>query len=86
MFIVLGTAVAVLICYFVPMLLVWCQANPGAQQTLVAYVEPRVIQNASIVYRIGLVALVPLLAWGIGGEIQPAVVYLASVGLGLLLL
>jgi hypothetical protein len=86
MFIILVTAVVVLICYFVPMLLVWCQANPGAQQTLVAYVEPRVIQNASIVYRTGLVALVPFLAWGIGGEIQPAVVYLASVGLGLLLL
>ena len=50
------------------------------------YVAPRVIQNASIVYTLGLVALAPLLAWGITGDLWPVLFYLLSVGLGLFLL
>ena len=45
-----------------------------------------VIQNASIVYTLGLVALAPLLAWGIYGELWPVLLYLLAVGLGLFLL
>lgn len=49
----------------------------------VGNIAPRVIQNASIVYRLGWVALAPLLAWGIIGELWPVTIYLVSVGLGL---
>ena len=47
---------------------------------------PRVIQNSSIAYAIGLATLAPLLAWGISGEFWQAVVYVAFVGLGLSLI
>jgi hypothetical protein len=84
--IALVTAAAVLAAFIAPTVLAYRQARSGATLTAAAHVAPRVIQNASIIYRLGLVALAPLLAWGIGGELWPVVLYLVSVGLGLFLL
>jgi hypothetical protein len=96
--IALVTAVAVLGAFIAPTVLAYRQARAGAMPASrdhispnvhVApsiHVAPRVIQNASIVYALGLVALAPLLAWGIYGELWPVILYLLSVGLGLVLL
>jgi hypothetical protein len=84
--IALVTAAAVLGAFLAPTVLAYRQTRAGATLPAAGHVAPRVIQNASIVYRLGLVALAPLLAWGICGELWPAVLYLLSVGLGLLLL
>ena len=96
--IALVTAVAVLGAFVVPTVLAYRQARAGAMPASrdhispnvhVApsiHVAPRVIQNASIVYTLGLVALAPLLAWGITGELWPVLLYLLAVGLGLFLL
>jgi hypothetical protein len=84
----LVAAVAVLGAFIAPLVLAYRQAGPRVLDAsgTANHVAPRVIQNASIIYRLGLVILAPLLAWGISGEVWPAVVYLASVGLGLTLL
>ncbi len=47
---------------------------------------PKVIQNSTIVYGIGLATVAPLFAWGVGGEFWPAIVYVGFVGLGLSLI
>ena len=85
---VLLTAVAVLGTFIVPVLLTHRQDSHRAQDTFVSsgHVMPKVIQNSSIAYAIGLATLAPLLAWGISGEFWPAVVYIAFVGLGLSLI
>jgi hypothetical protein len=85
---VLLTAVAVLGTFIVPVLLTHRQDSHRAQDTFVSsgHVMPKVIQNSSIAYAIGLATLAPLLAWGISGEFWPAVVYNAIVGLGLSLI
>ena len=81
----LVTALAVLGAFVAPLILAYRQAGSRAPGTLspVGQISPRVIQNASIVSRLGWVALAPLLAWGIVGELWPVIVYLASVALGL---
>jgi hypothetical protein len=95
--IALVTAAAVLGAFIAPTVLAYRQARAGAiplsgdhaADVHVApsvHVAPRVIQNAAIVYTLGLVALAPLLAWGITGELWPVVLYLLSVGLGLVVL
>ena len=84
-YLALVTAVAVLGAFIAPLVLAYRQAGSGAHDAApsAGHVAPRVIQNSSIVYRLGLVALAPLLAWGISGELWPVVAYLVSVGLGL---
>src|SRR5262252_6163579 len=47
------------------------------------HVLPKVIQNSSIAYGIGLTTLGPLFAWGASGEFWPAIAYTIFVGLGL---
>jgi hypothetical protein len=85
LYLALVTAVAVLGAFIAPLVVAYRQAGSGAHDAApsAAHVAPRVIQNSSIVYRLGLVALAPLLAWGISGELWPVVAYLVSVGLGL---
>jgi hypothetical protein len=85
LYLALVTAVAVLGAFIAPSALAYRQAGSrGHDASLVAGdVAPRVIQNSSIVYRLGLVALAPLLAWGISGELWPVILYIVSVGLGL---
>jgi len=82
----LVAALAVLGAFIAPLVLAYRQTGPRAPDATARGVAPRVIQNASIIYRLGLVALAPLLAWGISGEVWPAAVYLECVGLGLALL
>ena len=81
----LVTALAVLGAFVAPLVLAYRQVGSRAPGTLspVGQISPRVTQNASIVSRLGWVALAPLLAWGIVGELWPVIVYLASVALGL---
>jgi hypothetical protein len=85
LYLALVTAAAVLGAFIAPLVLAYRQTSSRAHDAApsAGHVAPRVIQNSSIVYRLGLVALAPLLAWGISGELWPVVVYLVSVGLGL---
>jgi type IV secretory pathway VirB2 component (pilin) len=81
----LVTALAVLGAFIAPLILSYRHAGSRTPDTLSpsGHIAPRVIQNSSIVYRLGWVALAPLLVWGIVGELWPAIVYLVSIGLGL---
>jgi hypothetical protein len=81
----LVTALAVVGAFLAPLILSYRHAGSRTPDTLSpsGHIAPRVIQNSSIVYRLGWVALAPLLAWGIVGELWPAIVYLVSIGLGL---
>ena len=79
----LVAALAVLGAFVAPLVLAYRQTGSRAPGTPVMHIAPRVIQNASIVYRLGWVALAPLLAWGIIGELWPVIIYLMSVALGL---
>jgi hypothetical protein len=81
----LVTALAVLGAFVAPLVLSYRGAGPRAPDILspAEHIAPRVIQNSSIVYRLGWVALAPLMAWGIVGELWPVVVYLVAVALGL---
>ena len=85
LYLALVTAVAVLGAFIAPSVLAYRPTGSRTHDTAptAGHVAPRVIQNSSIVYRLGLVALAPLLAWGIRGELWVVVVYLVSVGLGL---
>ena len=85
LYLALVTAVAVLGAFIAPLVLAYRHADSRAHDAApsAGHLAPRVIQNSSIVYRLGLVALAPLLAWGISGELWPVVAYLVSVGLGL---
>jgi hypothetical protein len=85
LYLALVTAAAVLGAFIAPLVLAYRQTSSRAHDAApsAGHVAPRVIQNSSIVYRLGLVALAPLSAWGISGELWPVVVYLVSVGLGL---
>jgi hypothetical protein len=80
-------AAAVLVIFIVPVLLAQ-RHSAGAQDTFVSsgLVMPKVIQNSTIVYVIGLVTVAPLFAWGVGGEFWPAIAYVGFVGLGLSLI
>ena len=81
----LVTALAVVGAFLAPLVLSYRQAGPRASDIFspTGYIAPRVIQNSSIVFRLGWVALAPLMAWGIVGELWPVVVYLVAVSLGL---
>jgi hypothetical protein len=85
LYLALVTAAAVLGAFIAPSVLAYRQSGARAHDAAPAagHVAPRVIQNSSIIYRLGLVALAPLLAWGISGELWPVVAYLVSAGLGL---
>ena len=85
LYLALVTAAAVLGAFIAPSVLAYRQLGARAHDAAPAagHVAPRVIQNSSIIYRLGLVALAPLLAWGISGELWPVVAYLVSAGLGL---
>jgi hypothetical protein len=81
----LVTALAVLGAFLAPLVLSYRQAGSRASDTLSpsGHIAPRAIQNSAIIYRLGWVALAPLMAWGIVGELWPVVIYLVSVALGL---
>ena len=85
LYLALVTAVTVLGAFIAPLVLAYRHTDSRAHDAApsAGHLAPRVIQNSSIVYRLGLVALAPLLAWGISGELWPVVAYLVSVGLGL---
>src|SRR3984957_10209816 len=85
LYLALVTAAAVLGAFIAPSVLAYRQSGHRARDAAPfdGHVAPRVIQNSSIIYRLGLVALAPLLAWGISGELWPVVAYLVSAGLGL---
>jgi hypothetical protein len=75
----------VLVLFVTPGLLIRRQAYFGAKQDFVSsdHVLPKVIQNSSIAYGVGLATLGPLFAWGASGEFWPAIVYTIFVGVGL---
>ncbi len=83
----LVTALAVLGAFVAPLVLSYRRAGSRAPDILspAEHIAPRVVQNSSIVYRLGWVALAPLMAWGIVGELWPVLVYLVAVALGLAL-
>ncbi len=84
-YIVLVAAVAVLGAFIVPMVLAYRLAGSRARDapSSAGHVVPRVIQNSTVAYGIGLATLAPLLGWGVSGELWSVVAYLASIGLGL---
>jgi hypothetical protein len=76
---------AVLVLFVIPALLTRRQAHPGAKDHFVSsdHVLPKVIQNSSIAYGLGLATLGPLLAWGASGDFWPAIVHTIFIGSGL---
>jgi hypothetical protein len=50
------------------------------------HVLPKVIQNSSIAYAIGLATFGPFFAWGASGDFRPAILHAVLFGLGLTLL
>src|SRR5215470_2613148 len=84
-FLIFLAPAVVLVLFLTPGLLLHRQAYFGAKQDFVSsdHVLPKVIQNSSIAYGVGLAALGPLFAWGASGEFWPAIVYTIFVGLGL---
>src|SRR5215470_14756473 len=75
----------VLVLFVTPGLLIRRPAYFGAKQDFVSsdHVLPKVIQNSSISYGVGLATLGPLFAWGASGEFWSAIVYTIFVGSGL---
>ena len=61
---------AVLGIFIIPALLTRRQAHPSAQDDFVSpdHVLPKVIQNSSIAYAIGLATFGPFFAWGVSGN------------------
>ena len=82
------TIAAIVLVVFVAPVLLAQRYSARAQETFVSsgVVVPKVIQNSTIVYGIGLATVAPLFAWGVGGEFWPAIVYVGFVGLGLFLI
>jgi hypothetical protein len=78
----------VLAIFLVPVLLTRRDTNLRAEDHFVSsdYVLPKVIQNASIAYAIGLATLGPFFAWGASGAFWQALIYAAFIGLGLSLI
>src|SRR5215467_12403310 len=76
---------AVLVLFVIPALLTRRQAYPGAKDHFVSsdHVLPKVIQNSSIAYGLGLATLGPLFAWGASGDFWPAIVHTIFIGSGL---
>ena len=79
---------AVLGIFIIPALLTRRQAHPSAQDDFVSpdHVLPKVIQNSSIAYAIGLATFGPFFAWGVSGDFWLAIVHAAFFGLGLSLI
>ena len=75
----------VLVLFVAPGFLIRRPAYFGAKHDIESsdHVLPKVIQNSSIAYGIGLTTLGPLFAWGASGEFWPAIAYTIFVGLGL---
>ena len=79
---------AVLVIFITPALLARRQAHPSAQGYFVSpgHVLPKVIQNSSIAYAIGLASFGPLFTWGVSGDFWPVIVHVAFFGFGLSLI
>jgi hypothetical protein len=75
----------VLLLFVTPALLIRRPAHFSAKDDLVSseHVVPKVIQNSSIAYGLGLAAFAPLFTWGASGDLRPAIVYAIFVGSGL---
>jgi hypothetical protein len=84
-YLALAAAAAVLVTFIIPVLVSGRQSGTSAQQFYVSpsEVAPRVVQNSSIVYGVGLAAQSPLLPWSASGAFWPSVAYLVFVALGL---
>jgi hypothetical protein len=72
----------------VPVLLLRRQSYPRAQDYFVSsdHTPPGVIRNSSIAYALKAAAFGPLLLWGATGDLWPAIVSAACLGLGLALI
>ena len=75
----------VLVLFVTPGFLIRRPAYFGAKHDFESsdHVLPKVIQNSSIAYGVGLTTLGPLFAWGASGEFWPAIAYAIFAGLGL---
>ena len=82
------TSAAVISIFIIPVLLTRRDGYRRAQDYFVSSdpVLPKVIQNSSIAYAIGLATFGPFFAWGASGDFWPAIVHAAFFGLGLTLL
>jgi hypothetical protein len=71
----------------VPVLLLRRKSYPRAQDYLVSsdHTPPGVIRNSSIAYALKTAAFGPLLLWGATGDLWPAIISAAFLGLGLAL-
>jgi len=87
-FLVFLVSATVLAIFIIPALLARRQVRPDAQALFVSsdHVLPKVIQNSSIAYAVGLATFGPLFAWGVSGDFWPAIVRAACFGSGLLLI
>ncbi len=72
----------------VPVLLLRRKSYPRAQDYFVSsdHTPPGVIRNSSIAYALKTAAFGPLLLWGASGDLWPAIVSAAFLGLGLALI
>jgi hypothetical protein len=82
------TAATVISIFIIPVLLVRRDGHRRAQDYFVSsdHVLPKVIQNSSIAYAIGLATFGPFFAWGASGDFWPAILHAAFFGFGLILL
>jgi hypothetical protein len=78
-------AAIVLAIFLVTVLLTRREVHIRAKDEFVSsdHVLPKVIQNSSIAYAVGLANLGPFFAWGASGTFWQALIYAAFVGLGL---
>ena len=72
----------------VPVLLLRRKSYPRAQDYFVSsdHTPPGVIRNSSIAYALKAAAFGPLLLWGATGDLWPAIISAAFLGLGLALI
>lgn len=87
-YLVFLAAVVVLGIFTVPVLLTRREVRTRTTDDFVSsdYVLPKVIQNSSIAYAIGLATLGPFFALGVSGNFRHAIIHAAFVGLGLSLI
>jgi hypothetical protein len=87
LYLIVVTALAVVLIFFVlPILLARPLVISPAQIDLrsVRQPIPQIVRNASVAYGLGLASLLPLVNFGIEGEVWPAVAYIMLLALGLL--
>src|SRR5262249_28916195 len=79
------TSATVISIFIIPVLLIRRDGYRRAQDYFVSsdHILPKVIQNSSIAYAIGLATFGPFFAWGASGDFWPAIVHAAFFGLGL---